>query len=38
VKQAKREESALIDEALRRKSQNARNRIIDFEALGRIDN
>jgi len=30
----KREESALIDEALRRKSQNARQKIIDFESLG----
>jgi hypothetical protein len=31
---SKREESALIDEALRRKSQNARNRIKEIEALG----
>jgi hypothetical protein len=34
---SKREESALIDEALRRKSQNARNRIIEIEALGQDD-
>jgi hypothetical protein len=31
---SKREESALLDEALRRKSQNARQKIIDFESLG----
>ena len=34
---SKREESALIDEALRRKSQNARNRIKEIEALGQDD-
>jgi hypothetical protein len=31
---SKREESALINEALRRKSQNARQKITDFESLG----
>jgi hypothetical protein len=34
---SKREESALIDEALRRKSQNAMNRITEIEAMGQED-
>jgi hypothetical protein len=34
---SKREESALLDEALRRKSQNARNRITEIEAMGQED-
>jgi hypothetical protein len=34
---SKREESALIDEALRRKSQNAKERIAEIEAMGQED-
>jgi hypothetical protein len=34
---SKREESALLDEALRRKSQNAMNRITEIEAMGQED-
>lgn len=34
---SKREESALLDEAMRRKSQNARERITEIEAMGQED-
>jgi hypothetical protein len=34
---SKREESALLDEALRRKSQNAMNRIAEIQAMGQED-